>query len=258
MLDPLLMPLLFGALIGLALGMLGGGGSILTVPILVYILHQDAHVAVATSLVIVGANAVTGAWLHWRAGHVQIRESLLFAAYGSVAAYGGARLSQLLSDTTLMILFALLMLLVASLMLRGGSRVREGASEQPRKWWQTLLGGLAVGFLTGFLGVGGGFLIVPALVLLLRMDMADAVGSSLVVIALNSGAGLLGHLSDASLPWSLIGLFVVGGLAGLRLGAHATKLLSAARLRQSFAWFVVALAIVLLVVNVPSAMGTAF
>ncbi len=249
----LLAPLL-GALIGLALGMLGGGGSILTVPILVYVLRQDPHTAIAASLVIVGANALMGAWLHRRAGHVRLREALLFGAYGMLAAYGGARLSTQVSGPVLLILFALLMLVIAVLMLRGGIRTAQDA-RPANSWWRVLIGGLGVGFLTGFLGVGGGFLIVPALVLLLGMDMADAVGSSLVVIALNSAAGLLGHLSDGSLPWALIALFVAAGLIGLRFGERATRKLSALRLRQTFAVFVVALALVLLAINVPAVLA---
>lgn len=238
------MPLL-GAVIGLALAMLGGGGSILTVPILVYILRLDPHIAVAASLVIVGVNAVTGAWLHQREGHVKFTQALLFGLYGMLAAFGGARLSRLLSGPVLLVLFALLMLVVATLMLRGPG---PGSTATPHhSWWRVLLGGVTVGFLTGFLGVGGGFLIVPALVLLLGMEMPDAVGSSLVVIALNSAAGLVGHLQDGALPWPLIGVFLIGGVAGLVLGTKATRLLSATRLRYAFALFVVVLAVVLLV-----------
>lgn len=248
----LLIAPLLGVMIGLALGMLGGGGSILTVPMLVYILRQDPQIAVATSLVIVGANAITGAWLHRREGHVRLKQALLFGAYGIPAAYGAARLSSLLSGPMLLVLFALLMLIIAALMLRGGVTGKPAtASRTPAAWWRVLLGGAGVGFLTGFLGVGGGFLIVPALVLLLSMDMPDAVGSSLVVIALNSAAGLLGHASDGALPWPMIAIFVIAGLAGLLLGARAARMLSPARLRQSFAIFVVALALVLLVINVP-------
>lgn len=249
----LLAPLL-GALIGLALGMLGGGGSILTVPILVYILQQDAHSAVATSLVIVGANAVLGAWLHRRGGHVKLQQALIFGAVGIPAAFGGARLSNLLSGPMLLVLFALLMLVIAFIMLRGGLAVRQEHSHAP-VWWKVALGGGGVGFLTGFLGVGGGFLIVPALVLLLGMEMADAVGSSLVVIAINSAAGLLGHLSDSALPWGLIGVFVIAGLVGLLAGARMTRQLAPHRLRQAFAMFVVALAVVLLAINGPSVIG---
>ncbi len=246
----LLAPLL-GVLIGLALGMLGGGGSILTVPILVYILQQDPHSAVATSLVIVGANAVLGAWLHRRDGHVKLPQSLIFGAIGIPAAFAGARLSRFLTGPMPLVLFALLMLVIAFIMLRGGLAVRHAAARGP-VWWKVALGGTGVGFLTGFLGVGGGFLIVPALVLLLGMEMADAVGSSLVVIAINSGAGLLGHLSDSALPWGLIGVFVAAGMVGLLVGTRLTRLLAPQRLRQSFAMFVAALAVVLLAINGPA------
>lgn len=245
----LLAPLL-GALIGLALGLLGGGGSILTVPILVYTLHQDPHLAVATSLIIVGANAMLGAWMHRRQDHVRFKQALLFGALGIPAAFGGARLSHSVSGPLLLVLFALLMLVVATLMLRGGI-TRQLSSKHTLVWWRVLLGGAGVGFLTGFLGVGGGFLIEPALVLLLGMEMPDAAGSSLVVIAVNSAAGLLGQVGTTGLPWMLIAVFVIAGLAGLGIGARATRLLSPDRLRQSFAVFVITLAIVLLVVNIP-------
>ena len=122
-------------------------------------------------------------------------------------------------------------------------------------WWRVLLGGIGVGFLTGFLGVGGGFLIVPALVLLLGMDMRDVVGSSLVVIAINSAAGLSGHLSEAALNWLLIGMLLSGGVPGLLLGSQLAKRLPAARLCQGFAVFVVVLAATLLAINIPLVMA---
>lgn len=240
-----------GALIGLALGTLGGGGSILTVPALVYMLGQNPHGAVGSSLVIVGANALFGAWLHQRAGHVRLRSALLFGAAGLAAAFGGARLSRLLSGPMLLVLFALLMITIAVVLLRGQTSTLAPEQRAAPIWWRVVLGGLMVGFLTGFLGVGGGFLIVPALVLLLGMDMPDAVGSSLVVIALNSTAGLLGHLGDGGLNWGLIVLLLAGGVPGLVLGARLTRRLPAARLRQSFAIFVVLLGLVLLAINLP-------
>ncbi|WP_043097289.1 sulfite exporter TauE/SafE family protein [Kallotenue papyrolyticum] len=249
----LLAPLL-GTLIGLALGMLGGGGSILTVPMLVYLLGQPPHTAIAASLVIVGLNALSGAWLHHRAGHVHLWQALLFGVYGMPAAYVGARLSAQISGAWLLVLFALLMLVIAGLMLRGGIQTTAARWSQDR-WWRVLLGGLGVGFLTGFLGVGGGFLIVPALVLLLGMEMPDAVGSSLVVIALNCAAGLLGHLGDGNLPWLLMLLLVVTGLVGVRLGEQATRRLSASQLRRAFALVVVALAVTLLAINVPAVLA---
>lgn len=237
--------LVLGTLVGLALGALGGGGSILTVPILVYLLHLNTYIAVATSLVIVGVNALIGTLLHYRAGHVRLKESLLFGIYGVLASYIGARVSSLLPSSILLMLFGVLMLVIATVMLRP----KEQIPFTHRSWWMTLLVGVGVGFLTGFLGVGGGFLIVPALVLLLGMSMPDAVGSSLVVITLNSAAGVLGHLSGGPLPWTSIALFVLAGLIGLLMGTRITKMVPAARLRQSFACFVFILGSIILMLN---------
>jgi uncharacterized membrane protein YfcA len=241
--------LVLGALIGLALGALGGGGSILTVPILVYLLHLEAHVAVAASLVIVGINALIGVLLHYRAGHVRLKASLLFGIYGIIASYGGARASSLLPSAILLVLFGLLMLVIAIIMLRP----KEYAQFAYRSWWMTLLAGLGVGLLTGFLGVGGGFLIVPALVLFLGMSMPDAIGSSLVVITLNSAAGVLGHLNSGPLPWTLIGLFALAGLIGLLIGTRLTRILPPVQLRQLFASFVLLLGSAILMLNIPEA-----
>ncbi|GHO93131.1 UPF0721 transmembrane protein [Reticulibacter mediterranei] len=246
-LQSLLIILVLGALIGLALGALGGGGSILTVPILVYLLHLETHVAVTASLVIVGINALVGILLHYRAGHVNLKASLLFGIYGILASYGGARISSLIPSAILLVLFGLLMLVIALMMIRSKAQARFAY----RSWWMTVLGGLGVGLLTGFLGVGGGFLIVPALVLFLGMSMPDAVGSSLVVIALNSVAGVLGHLNSGALPWTLMGLFALAGLIGLLIGTRFTNLLPPERLRQIFASFVLMLGIVVLTLNIP-------
>lgn len=249
--DPLLLLLILvlGALIGLALGALGGGGSILTIPILVYILRLDTHTAVTASLVIVGMNALFGMVLHYRAGHVRVKKALLFGTYGLVASYIGARLSSILPGPVLLMLFGLLMFVIALMMLRPKKPIQEGRQQS---WWMTLLGGLGVGFLTGFLGVGGGFLLVPALVLFLGMTMQDAVGSSLLVIAINSVAGLLGHLNSGPLPWLEIIIFAAAGLVGLLAGTSLTKKIPAQRLSQLFAVFVLVLAIVVLSINIPA------
>lgn len=253
MIDPHLfvITIVFGATIGLALGMLGGGGSILTVPVLVYLLQMDPHGAVTASLLIVGLNALMGSILHWRAGHVNLKEAVLFGLCGIVSSYAGARASALLSSSLLLVIFALLMLVVAAVMLRPKAGLAgKQATSQP--WWLILLGGLGVGLLTGFLGVGGGFLIVPALVFLLGMEMPTAIGSSLVVITLNSAAGIAGHLnSHVALPWAEILVFTAVGATGLWAGARLTRILPVARLQQAFALFVCGLALVLLVLNVP-------
>ncbi len=245
-----LLAILLGGLIGLSLGMLGGGGSILTVPALVYVLGQDPHAAISASLVIVGLNALTGAWFHRRAGHVRLKSAMAFGGMGLLAAFAGARLSALLPAALLLVLFALLMLVVAILMLRGRG-VGRADGDTALVWWKVAIGGLGVGFLTGFLGVGGGFLIVPALVLLLGMDMRDAVASSLVVIALNSAAGVLGHLGENQISWLVVAMLLAGGLPGLLLGTRMASRLPVQRLRQGFAMLVIVLGATLLAINIP-------
>lgn len=247
----LLLSVVVGAAIGLSLGMLGGGGSILTVPALVYLLGQDTHIAVSTSLVIVGLNAGFGAALHQRAGTVRLRAAATFGAAGLAAAFIGARLSKLVPEALLLVLFALLMLVVATLMLRGASpRPSPAVTAEAPVWWRIALAGSGVGFLTGFLGVGGGFLIVPALVLVLGMSMREAVGSSLVVIVINTFAALLGHFGEP-LNWPLILLLVAGGVAGSVVGSRTAHRVPAARLRMAFAVLVMVLGAALLVANVP-------
>ncbi len=253
---PFFIPALcFGAMIGLSLGLLGGGGSILTVPILIYALGQDARAAVATSLAIVGANAVVGTMLHWRAGHVQVRQALVFGAAGMAGAYLSAGFSHQVSDELLLVLFAVLMLVIGGLMVRPLTVAHRPTPAPDQPLWQRLgrilIVGAGVGALTGFLGVGGGFLIVPALVLVLGMDMADAVGSSLLVIGLNSVAGLAGHLQAGNLNWGLVGLFTVAGVLGLLMGTRWSHHWPAQRLRRAFAGLVLSLALVLLMLNLP-------
>lgn len=252
----LLLALVFGIIIGLALGLLGGGGSILTVPILVTILGQDAQVAVVTSLVIVGTNAVIGTAMHWQAGHIKLRQALTFGAASMLSAFFAARLAKFLdmSNELVMVLFALLMLVVGILMLRP---VKVDDTEKVERQgfdllWRTALTGLGVGVLTGFLGVGGGFLIVPALVLVLGMDMADAVGSSLLIIVLTSISAVAGYMPFPGLDWALTGVFIVAGILGLALGTHWSKIWPTRRLRGAFAGMVVGLAVILLATNIPA------
>lgn len=256
--DMLLAPF-FGVIIGLALGLLGGGGSILTVPILIYFLGQDAQAAVVTSLVIVGTNAIIGTTMHWRAGHVKLREALTFGGAGMVGAYFSASFARWLnlSDAVLLVFFALLMLTVGGLMLRPVN-IEDKPRPQRRglaELWPTLATGLGVGVLTGFLGVGGGFLIVPALVLVLGMPMADAVGSSLLIIVMNAVAGLAGYFPLTGLDWQLTLIFIGAGILGLGLGTYWSHIWPTQRLRSTFAGMVVALAGVLLVLNVPAALA---
>jgi hypothetical protein len=238
--------LAFGALIGLSLGALGAGGSILTVPILVYAMGVPVHVATGTSLAIVGLNAAAGAGDYLRRGRSLPKTGIAFGASGVLGALAGTWLNHLLRGEVVLVLFALLMLgAAASLVRRPAAAKPDTFDEQysPRRWLQLGLVGLGVGFLTGFFGVGGGFLIVPALVLVLGVPMHLAVGTSLLAIALNALWGLLGHLRLGGLDWGLTTLFVAGGVAGVVGGGKIAGLLPESTLRRGFAGVIVLVAL---------------
>ncbi|MFC9699712.1 sulfite exporter TauE/SafE family protein [Streptomyces sp. NPDC056943] len=228
-------------LVGLSLGTLGGGGSILTVPLLVYLAGQDTKEAVATSLFVVGVTSLAALIPHARAHRVRLRTGLLFGAFSMAGAYGGGRLAAYVPDTVLLVGFALMMLATAVAMLRTSRR--GGGYERPARGVLSLrrvaAAGLAVGAVTGLVGSGGGFLVVPALAVLAGLPMGAAVGTSLLVIAMNSFAGLAGHLSGATIDWRLAltvtAAAVIGSLAGGRLTGRVPQ----AALRTAFGWLVV-------------------
>lgn len=243
-----LVGLLLGMIIGLLLGLLGGGGSILTVPALVYMAGQSPQAAVTTSLAIVGTNSAIGAYFHKSQGTLNWQIALTFGSAGMGTAYLAADLSSLLSQTTLLLLFAGLMLMVGALMLFYERPEETTYTDHPSLW--IILGsGALVGLLTGFLGVGGGFLIVPALVMLVGLPIQQAVGTSLVIIAMNSLAGLAGHLGHAALDIQLTLVFILAGIIGTLLGTRLSKQLQPNLLRQIFAVFVMGLALLLLYDN---------
>jgi len=236
--------LAFGALIGLALGLVGGGGSILTVPILVYAIGQPVHLATTTSLVIVGANALVGVVGHARSGNVLPKTGLAFGAAGFLGAFAGTWLNRRVPGPLLLALFALVMLAAAAAMLRKrGGGATEVCERYDARGWLTLgLSGLATGFMTGFFGVGGGFVIVPALVLVLGLPMRAAVGTSLLIIALNSASGLVARLGAGGLDWGVTLLFILGGAAGVAAGVRLAGRLPQRRLTQAFAGLIVLVA----------------
>ena len=236
-------------LIGLSLGLLGSGGSILTVPVLVYLAGVPSKVAIAESLAIVALIALVGAVPYAWQRLVDVRSVLFFGLPGIAGTYGGAFLSQFVSGGVQLVLFAGVMLVAAVLMFRGREQTSEGQGRHPA--WQIVLEGLAIGVLTGLVGVGGGFLIVPALVLLGGLPMRLAVGTSLVVIALKSAAGFAKYLDVLSadglgVDWQLIGIFAVigvaGSMAGSRLGGHVPQ----ATLKKGFAVFLVVMGVFVL------------
>ena len=245
----LLIGLLLSSAIGVSLGLIGGGGSIITVPVLVYALGVNPHEAVAMSLGVVGATSVVGAWLHSRRGAVRIRVGLMFASTGIAGALGGAQLTYLVSPAVLLLSFAGLMLAVATSMLV--RRTEDSVVEVRREpnAVAAAIAGLIVGTLTGFLGVGGGFLVVPALVMFAGLTMRESVGTSLVVIAVNCAAGLVGHIGHASFDIALAALVTVLAVLGALAGSRWSHRISPAHLRTGFAMFVVVVAVWLVFKN---------
>jgi uncharacterized membrane protein YfcA len=243
-----LLALPLGAGIGLLLGSVGGGGSILAVPALVYVLGQPVHAATTESLFVVGSAALVGAVDHARVGNVRIRTAATFGLAGAAGSLGGTALNRLVGGRAILLAFAALLLLVALLMARrhdlvagrrvGDARIRVGAT------------GCATGFLTGFFGVGGGFVIVPALVLLLGLPMKIAVGTSLAVIALTSASALAAHLAGGGVEWGLAIAFAAAAIGGALVGRRLGGLFGQRRLRLLFSWLLVAIAVLLVVENV--------
>jgi uncharacterized protein len=240
-----------GFVIGLSLGVLGGGGSILTVPIFVYVLGIEAKPAIAMSLFVVGLVSAFGAAGHWRAGNVDLRVGLLFGGFSMAGTFLGARVAAYMTGAAQLTLFAVVMLLAAVFMFRDdASRLRAGSNAvisgggdvqavPRRSIILTGFEGLAVGVLTGIVGVGGGFLIVPALVLLGGVPMKVAVGTSLLVIALKSATGFAGYLDQVQLPWLLMVLFSGVAIAGILTGTRLVRHVPADALRRGFAVFLV-------------------
>jgi uncharacterized protein len=236
--------LLLSIPVGLSLGLLGGGGSTLAVPLLVYVGGVPPADAIGMSLAIVAVTSLVAALLHARTGGVAWRAAALFAPAGAAGALAGAQLTYLVAPEVLLALFGLLLLAIGLLMLlRTGARAGRRAaacSAEPRGIAVILAAGAAVGVLTGFLGVGGGFLIVPALLVLCRLDMKRAIGTSLVVIASNSAAGLVGHLGHEHIDAAATALFVGFATAGAFAGHALAGRTRGDRLQRGFAGLVLA------------------
>jgi hypothetical protein len=232
-------------LIGVSLGFFGGGGSILTVPLMAYVFGLDPKVAIASSLLVVGAASVSAAAQHWRAGNVDGRTALVFGLAGMSGAYGGGRIATFLDGSLLLLMFAVMMAITAVAMWRG--RRAPAAEAVQRAPGRLVAQGLAVGLFTGLIGAGGGFLIVPALALWAGLPMGRAVGTSLAVIVMNCVAGFAGYASHVSVPWALVAVVTAAAIAGSFAGAALARRVNPASLRRAFAGFVLAMAAVILV-----------
>ncbi|WP_313676956.1 sulfite exporter TauE/SafE family protein [Mycolicibacterium sp.] len=244
-------------LVGVALGLLGGGGSILTVPLLAYVAGMEAKQAIATSLLVVGTTSAVAAISHARAGRVQWRTGLIFGTAGMAGAYGGGLLAQFISGTVLLIGFAFMMIATAVAMLRGRKEVGPVDSHHRIPVPKVIAEGLGVGLVTGLVGAGGGFLVVPALALLGGLPMPVAVGTSLVVIAMKSFAGFAGYLSSVSIDWGVAGMVTAAAVVGAVLGARLTARVNPDSLRKAFGWFVLVMSSVILFEEVHPMVGIA-
>lgn len=243
--------------VGIALGLLGGGGSILTVPLLAYVAGMDAKQAIATSLLVVGVTSAIGAVSHARAGRVQWRTGLIFGAAGMAGAYAGGLLARFIPGTVLLIGFALMMIATAVAMLRGRKNVQQAHDSQRLPVPKILAEGAAVGLVTGLVGAGGGFLVVPALALLGGLPMPVAVGTSLIVIAMKSFAGLGGYLSSVQIDWSVALAVTAAAVVGALIGARLTAMVNPDALRKAFGWFVLAMSSVILAQEIHLGVGIA-
>lgn len=236
--------LVLSLLIGVSLGLLGGGGSILTTPILIYALGVEPKEAIATSLLVVAITSVAGAVQHFRQGNVELKIGLIFGAAGMAGAALGGYAADWVPTKVLLVLFAMMMLATAFAMFKG----RSGAEDErpPQALWRVIADGLVVGVVTGLVGAGGGFLVVPALNLLGGLPMRKAVGTSLLVIALKGFAGYAGHAAHIDIDLSLAALVSTSAVVGSVLGGRLTSLIPPETLRKGFAVFVLVMAIFVL------------
>ena len=256
--------------IGISLGLLGGGGSVLALPVLVYVMKVDPKAAIAMTLVIVGTVSLLGSIPHARRGNINFRIVGIFGGATMVGAYLGARIAMLpfVSSAFQMLLFGGSMLLAAGLMIYRAA-IAKPANETDELdeiqyikpackycWLWLMTEGIGVGILTGLVGVGGGFAIIPALVLLGKIPMKQAIGSSLLIIACNSVAGLMGYFGHVAIDWHLTVSFTFLAGCGTVIGAYLTQKVSAQQLQKGFGYFLLAIALFVLAQNRGSLRGS--
>ncbi|MEO1030573.1 MAG: sulfite exporter TauE/SafE family protein [Bacteroidota bacterium] len=252
-----------GALVvGLVLGLIGGGGSILTVPIFVYFIGLNPIIATAYSLFVVGVTSIIGAFQNFKKGLVDIKTAIIFAIPAFVAVYLTRRfLVQMIPDVVfsigdfevtnnifIMVLFAIIMFMASFSMIRNKRDTREEPENKTQEFNYPLIAieGFVVGILTGIVGAGGGFLIIPALVLLAKLPMKKAVGTSLLIIAVKSLIGFLGDVSNLEIDWPFLFIFTSISIIGIILGVYLSKFISSKKLKTGFGYFTLIMAIYIL------------
>ena len=246
-------------LAGATMGLIGGGGSILTVPILVYLLEMPPVLATGYSLFVVGLSALVGSVNYFKLGLVNLKAGTIFAVPAFVGVFLARKflvpalpveifnLGNLVvgRDLIVMGVFATVMILASVSMIRGGSE-SEQEGELQFNYPMIALEGLIVGAVTGFVGAGGGFLIIPALVVLAKLPMKQAVGTSLMIIAVKSLFGFLGDLGNQSIDWGFLALFCLLSIIGIYLGTYLSRFVSSAKLKPGFGWFVLIMGLFIL------------
>lgn len=257
-----MLAVLLAVLIGVTLGLLGGGGSILTVPVLTYVAGLPPKEAIASSLFVVGATSAVSLVAHARAGRVKWRTGLVFGATAMAGAFLGGLAGGYIPGMILMIAFALMMVATSLAMIVGrrdakstASSASGGQGDGEMPVLKVVLEGLVVGAVTGLVGAGGGFLVVPALALLGGLSMPVAVGTSLLVIAMKSFAGLGGYLTSVTLDWGLIGMVTLAAVVGSFIGARLVSVVPEAALRKAFGWFVLVMGLFVLSQELPGSSG---
>lgn len=236
--------------VGLSLGLLGGGGTILTVPIFVYAGGMPAKEAISMSLIVVGTVALAGSLKFHKQGFVNIRLAVLFALAGMPSAWFGAKLTSLVSGQTLLLIFGMLMCVIALILFfKSQEKGAEGPVVCKPNILTSLALGVLIGTLTGFLGVGGGFLIVPAISILMRCSLHTAIGTSLAVIAVNSFAGFAGHLRDFTFQPGLLAMVLAVMIFGAVTGSKTAVRVSAVLLQRGFSLLILATGIFIIFKN---------
>jgi uncharacterized protein len=238
--------LILALVIGLTLGLFGGGGSTLTVPIFVYVLGFDPKLAIAMSFPVVGATSLIGAAGHWRAGNIRLANALIFGLVTMTGAYGGARASRLLDGRVQLLILGVVMAAAAVMMTRSAQRdaVEAAIPEEPSA--VLYLVGLAVGALTGVIGIGGGFLLVPALVVFGKVPMREAVGTSLLVIAMNCVSGFAGQRAALEIPWLFVCTFSAVAIVGILTGTRLARFVPQRTLKRGFSLLLLVIAVLIL------------
>ncbi len=246
-------------LIGVSMGLIGGGGSILTIPILVYLFGVSPTLAISYSLFIVGFTSLVGAYNNYRKGLVNFKTVLLFGSSSITTVFIARKFIipyvpdvffrlgsfEVTHALFVMVVFAILMLAASVSMIRSRKVVAE--KQENEKPWVLAMYGVLIGLVTGFLGAGGGFLLIPALVILMKLPMKKAIGTSLLIIALNSLIGFLGDIGRHPIEWKFIMIITAIAIAGIFIGGFFNEKVNSDKLKKGFGWFVLVMGIYIIV-----------